>query len=143
MAPELTLPPQPILTRWGTWISAACYYANNFTKIKKIIQNLDEDSAAFIFANYSLLPSTITSLESRDLLLTDAVSTVNINNAISAICSISGNKGRVIKEKCEAVFAASKDFEIVKNLANIFSGNTNVTNHVDYEIMETVVRSHN
>lgn len=26
------LPPEPVLTRWGTWLDAALYYADNFKK---------------------------------------------------------------------------------------------------------------
>ncbi|CAH0552912.1 unnamed protein product [Brassicogethes aeneus] len=48
MEPDLQLPPQPILTRWGTWLNAACYYANNFEKIREILESLDEDDAASI-----------------------------------------------------------------------------------------------
>jgi len=31
-APLLSLPPQPIITRWGTWSKAAIYYCDNYTK---------------------------------------------------------------------------------------------------------------
>jgi len=30
MAPTLTLPPEPILTRWGTWIEGCLYYSEHF-----------------------------------------------------------------------------------------------------------------
>lgn len=35
--PNTPLPPQPVLTRWGTWLQAATYYANNFEKFKELI----------------------------------------------------------------------------------------------------------
>ena len=28
-APDVPLPPQPVVTRWGTWFSAALYYAEH------------------------------------------------------------------------------------------------------------------
>jgi len=31
-----TLPPIPVITRWGTWITAACFYANHFFQIKQV-----------------------------------------------------------------------------------------------------------
>lgn len=34
--PNTPLPPEPILTRWGTWLQAAIFYANNFDKIKEV-----------------------------------------------------------------------------------------------------------
>ncbi|OAF66750.1 hypothetical protein A3Q56_05530 [Intoshia linei] len=30
---EIGIPPQPIVTRWGTWLEAALYYAKNYTII--------------------------------------------------------------------------------------------------------------
>ena len=30
IAPDVPLPPQPILTRWGTWLEAALYYSEHF-----------------------------------------------------------------------------------------------------------------
>ena len=33
--PHIPLPPEPILTRWGTWISAAMYYADHLQTVKK------------------------------------------------------------------------------------------------------------
>jgi len=33
-APELPLPPASIITRWGTWLTAASYYCTNFLNYK-------------------------------------------------------------------------------------------------------------
>jgi len=35
-APEIPLPPEPVLTRWGTWINAANYYCDYLSDIKKV-----------------------------------------------------------------------------------------------------------
>jgi hypothetical protein len=32
--PNLSLPPQPIIIRWGMWLDAAFYYGKNFDKVK-------------------------------------------------------------------------------------------------------------
>ena len=32
-APDVPLPQQPVVTRWGTWITAAFYYTKHFTII--------------------------------------------------------------------------------------------------------------
>jgi hypothetical protein len=39
--PDIPLPPQPILTRWGTWIDVILYYCKHFKIIKNIIDMLD------------------------------------------------------------------------------------------------------
>lgn len=81
-APHLQLPPEPIITRWGTWIEAALYYAENFEIIKEIIFTLNPGEAsaikesqdiliqpglqahlAFIAANFSKFPVLIKKLE--------------------------------------------------------------------------------
>ncbi|XP_068081365.1 uncharacterized protein [Anabrus simplex] len=36
MHPEFPLPPEPILTRWGTWILVALYYAENHRAIEEV-----------------------------------------------------------------------------------------------------------
>ena len=37
MFPELQLVPRPVITRWGTWIEAAIFYATNFESVKAVI----------------------------------------------------------------------------------------------------------
>ena len=49
IAPNLALPPRPIITRWGTWIEAVNYYAINFDEVKRNVEFFDEgDSAAIV-----------------------------------------------------------------------------------------------
>lgn len=36
-ASDVPLPPQPVVTRWGTWLTAALYYAKHFNTIKVIL----------------------------------------------------------------------------------------------------------
>jgi hypothetical protein len=40
-APTLPLPPQPIVTSWGTWLDAASYYCANYNEIEKIFDVFD------------------------------------------------------------------------------------------------------
>lgn len=48
MNPDVELPPQPIVTRWGSWINAALYYADNLDKIDKFLEKLDNKEASSI-----------------------------------------------------------------------------------------------
>lgn len=46
---DVPLPPEPILTRWDTWLEAASYYYVNFDGIKSVIQQqLDASDATSI-----------------------------------------------------------------------------------------------
>ena len=45
-----SLPPSPVITRWGTWIEAACYYAEHFEAVKTFVTALDEDAVAIQLA---------------------------------------------------------------------------------------------
>ncbi|CAH0558769.1 unnamed protein product [Brassicogethes aeneus] len=44
--PGVPLPSQPVITRWGTWLNAAHFYADNFAPIKEILNSFAEDSIA-------------------------------------------------------------------------------------------------
>lgn len=41
--PQTPLPPEPVITRWGTWLQAAAYYCDNFSVIEDVISKLDID----------------------------------------------------------------------------------------------------
>lgn len=46
--PDIPLPPSPVVTRWGTWLEAAEYYADHFNSIKDVVQLLNDEDAACI-----------------------------------------------------------------------------------------------
>jgi hypothetical protein len=48
IAPNIPLPPEPILTMWATWINTAIYYCEHFSLIKRVIMELDEDDGISI-----------------------------------------------------------------------------------------------
>ena len=83
---DLPLPPSPCLTRWGTWLSAALYYAEHFEAIKETVGELDQRDAesisvlneifqnpklqthlVFIKAHFTDIPVVLTKLQSRSL----------------------------------------------------------------------------
>lgn len=93
-----------MLTRWGTWLTAAFYYCENFGTIKNIITKLDKNDATsiekvidliadpdlelnlvYIKSNFGSLPHSITRLESSKICLADAIKVVEEkNNSTSA-----------------------------------------------------------
>lgn len=67
IAPDISLPPEPVITRWGTWINAAIYYAENNDVIKKVVNSLDSNDSVAI-ANIKDLNSNEESKIMRELL---------------------------------------------------------------------------
>lgn len=83
-APGIKLPPEPIITRWGSWIEAAIYYCENFRAIRHVVNCLDENDAdsirkvklciikpgletnlAYIKSNFEVLIKTINELQKK------------------------------------------------------------------------------
>lgn len=57
LCPGVKLPPKPVITRWGTWLEAATYYADNFTAFQRVIVELDSESEAIRKAK-ALVPNS-------------------------------------------------------------------------------------
>ncbi|ODM91112.1 hypothetical protein Ocin01_15570 [Orchesella cincta] len=53
--PNLALSPEPIQTRWGTWLVAADFFAEHFDAIKSTVDSLDKSDAASIKNAQNLL----------------------------------------------------------------------------------------
>lgn len=92
MYPNISLPPTPIITRWGSWIEAAEYYSEYFYEIKTVLNEFDEDDSeaikeskklfrnfnlkenlTFIKANFRCIRLAITNLESRGLTVIESL----------------------------------------------------------------------
>jgi hypothetical protein len=54
-APNISLPPQTVLTRWGTWLNAANYYCEHFETLKEIIFGLNREDATSIEKNQDFM----------------------------------------------------------------------------------------
>jgi len=139
MAPTLTLPSEPILTRWGTWIEACLYYCEHFELIQTILNSFDENDAVsikmaqkyigqkhiknqlvFIKSNFAYLPNTITSLEKQGLSLASSISLVE--DARLRLTQIQGEQRMSIKTKIENVLNKNKGYQLLIKIPNILSG---------------------
>lgn len=88
--PDIPLPSEPVITRWGTWLEAVAYYDKHFDGIKNVIdrfnpndssaiqkvQNLLKDQSirddiCYINRHYGFLVSAIKTLESHGLSLNE------------------------------------------------------------------------
>ncbi|OAF63711.1 hypothetical protein A3Q56_08585 [Intoshia linei] len=70
---EIGIPPQPIVTRWGTWLEAALYYAKNWTLVKRIVLEYENDGV--------IVKNAKTIVES-DTIFNDLVKISNYENLI-------------------------------------------------------------
>lgn len=92
MFPNLELPPKPVITRWGTWIEAAMYYADHFANIKSFLSELDPKDAksigkaqdaiaipnlknelAFIRSNFACIVSGIKNLQGTGMPISNSL----------------------------------------------------------------------
>ena len=92
MFPTIRLPPKPVITRWGTWIDAALYYAENLHNIKDFLLTLDSKESncirvangiinsatlygdlVFIKCNFFSYNTCFLTLQSRNLELSQAI----------------------------------------------------------------------
>ena len=46
LAKNLSLPPEPVITRWGTWLEATDYYLKNYETFTEFIRELEDDTLA-------------------------------------------------------------------------------------------------
>ncbi|XP_050061427.1 uncharacterized protein LOC126551598 [Aphis gossypii] len=139
MYPDLSLPPQPIVTRWGTWLNAANYYCQNFKEIKNIVDKLDPTTSMFIekaeillknndlknelvyiSVNYFFLVDVITKLETRDLTLVDSLNIVE--ETVKKLEKVQGKIGEIINTKIKNILQKNSGFAQIKAIKNILTG---------------------
>lgn len=137
MYPTLALPPQPIVTRWGTWIEAAMYYAENFHEIHLFLNELDSDESnairkakeviekqtlrndlAFIKCHFGCLPVAIAKLEKKGVLLTDAIHT--FNSVRTCLTEIPGRNEFLVK--FEFVRDKNRGLKMLESIGGILAG---------------------
>lgn len=138
-APDLPLPPEPVITRWGTWINAAIYYCEHFDIIFNIVNKLDSEDAlsiknakkylatpgikndlVYIKSNFSSLTTSITKLQTEGVSLADSI--VIIDNVSVAMKRLTGTTGKNICTKMENVLKKNVGLSMLKKIKNILNG---------------------
>ncbi|KAL4082609.1 hypothetical protein QTP88_029781 [Uroleucon formosanum] len=141
-APELSLPPEPVITRWGIWLTAAIYYCDSYQTIKKIVNKFDPNDAlsirtakeiigertveanlAFIKSNFSFLSSALTSLEKKGKPLSNLVSIINTVSEKLAI-SVLTPQGKSIHTKFQKVLDKNSGYKVLSKISKILVGET-------------------
>lgn len=103
---EIGFPPEPVLTRWGSWLSAAIYYAKNLVKVREIYSAIDdkgelvkrvkdalnspgiEKDLVKIMSNYAGLIKNVDLMEKSTLGIQDAYKIIEDLNFEDDVCNI-------------------------------------------------------
>lgn len=141
--PGVNLPPEPILTRWGTWINAAAYYCENIQVIRRVIGLLDQEDAisiqkakkcldkpslennlAYIKSNFSILSVAIDKLQTRNLPLATSLNVVE--NIEETFKTLRGESGKTIYLKLKNVLEKNSGLSKLKLISKILNGEENI-----------------
>lgn len=132
ICPNLPLPPQPVVTRWGTWLEAVFFYAKYFNELKLFTTTLENDSKSvhelkillrseillpqieFIATNFSKLPETITFLQTKNLKLSVAFEHFEVT--LSHLQSVSWPLQNMFTEKIKSIVSRNPDYLTLKQL---------------------------
>ena len=140
--PNTPLPPEPVLTRWGTWLDAAIYYADNFGNFKKVIFKLPESAStaikdcqrvlkqekiknhlAYLKGNFNFVGDKIKSLEKQGLLLYSSIKI--INDFEEAINNIPGETGQIVQKKLKDTLFKNEGCQKLKKISLVLARNAN------------------
>lgn len=123
--PNMPLPPQPVITRWGTWLSAVSYYVKYFNEINLVLSCLRSSEAAsikkaknilnkpniktdldYIDEHFKIIEIALKRLQERDISIIDAF---EIFDEVRTV--INWSSSLPIQNKMEAVMARNPDLD--------------------------------
>lgn len=138
-APDLPVPPSPVITRWGTWLTAASYYCTHFETIKRIVESFDESDAVaikksknvfklqqlqanliYIKSNFDCLPIAITRLQEQSILLSEGLKIVE--EIQDTFTKLEGHHGIEIKKKLKYVLDKNIGYNVIRKISKVLSG---------------------
>lgn len=132
----MPLPPEPVVTRWGTWLSAASYYVRHFEGFRKVVKELEDDANSvkvaktlvdnpalfpqllFIESNFKDIPAQIEKFQSQKVLLSSCVEKME---EISKT-QYPGTTGKKIQEKVKAVLYRNSGWQEICNIVSNLRG---------------------
>lgn len=150
--PNVGLPPEPVLTRWGTWLETVIFISTHFTAISGVINNFNEEDAvsirraqrmlqkeslgnqlAEITCSFSFLKDAITKFENRDMELVEAMDLIQTcRESLSEAPSL--NAANML-DKLEAVLLKNPDISVLARSAEVLKGNYSVSSGLPPELV--------
>ena len=139
MNPELELPPQPTIIRWGTWLNTAEFYAKHFQEIKHVVESFnpneaqciklaqellnDEDLSndiAYISANFSFLYFTLKKLQEKGERIYHVLESVD--EIAKKLSECHGDIAKAIFSKYNNVIQKNVDLLKIRKIVKILNG---------------------
>ena len=139
LAPGIPLPPQPIITRWGTWLEACFYFCEHFQTVKSFVNSLSTEDArairtaqevfkddemegklAYIKTNFGSLPSAIDRLQERGIALGNSIALVK--DVQEKLDSVVGDIGEKVSMKIRSVLDKNPGYKTVCTIVKVLSG---------------------
>ncbi|XP_023215156.1 uncharacterized protein LOC111617975 [Centruroides sculpturatus] len=143
MLPDVALPPEPVLTRWGTWLKAVNYYSEHFSDIKKLLDTLADDAVCvtkakeilndiyvqndlvYIKSHFTFIADTITALESSGKPIYEQIDL--LNRAKQKLCDAPGTAAEKVRKKLDAVLQKNTGLKSLFVVADILAGKKSKT----------------
>lgn len=152
--PELSLPPEPITTRWGTWLEAVNYYAINSENILNVLDNLKDDAQSiknakealrksttktdlvFIASNYGFIANHIKKLQTSAISLNEQIKI--LNDTIKNIDNVPDcNAKYTVQNKIKQIVEKNRGLETLQNICGQLNG-SKVTPTTEYNVSEVL-----
>lgn len=143
MCPNIPLPPEPVLTRWGTWIEAAIFYQENFDCIKNVIDSFDGDSAdcikkaqaafksstvqnnlIYVVTHFKIIVTTIKDLETKGEALYSSID--KIEKLQNHLREAPGKVAKIVADRFDSILLKNPGYSELLKISKILSGNQNV-----------------
>lgn len=138
-APNIPLPPEPIVTRWGSWINASIYYCENFGIIHRVIFMLDRDDAVsikdaqdniikpglennltYIKSNFAKLTLAIEQLQRQHMHLSDSLKIVQ--DIQKSFETLNGPNGKAVQNKFNQVQEKNHGLSALVKISQVLTG---------------------
>ena len=152
----LPIPPNPIRTRWSSWLLAVEYYDKYYIKFKETVLNMNSNKSQnlkelheflrndsniieelhFIAKNLMNLTETIKQLETENLLLSESIG--KIEAIESQLKSVEENYEFPVYQELERVLNKNIGFRQIKRISNIIKG-VSTEQFTDKLVMEEIM----
>lgn len=133
--PNIPVPPNPCVTRWGTWLKAAVYYTDYFQEVRTVIEMFDSNDSeaigvahnifnsshikldlAYIKINFSSIVTATVRLESQGLPLKESIAIFeNIRQSLTTL------EDQSYSHKMDAIIKRNKGYNSLFNINKIIN----------------------